>query len=660
MKLLLLFLIVLQFSGFGAWASPQAANERLPLEDFLGRSDLDNVRLSPNGKYFSATVSGKDKKSALVVFDAQTRAITNTIGVATVREMIGNYAWVSDERLVVSFNIQLGGQLTTPVSTGELAAVNADGSKKKLLHSWRGDRQVGTNIKRVNTSQQTFARMVDPLRLDDDNIIISTSSMNRSADGDFDEVHLLNVMTGTRKRLGRAPVRDASFLVDDAGQVRVATAVDSQQSHKVYVRQNNDSDWSLRFDQDKDAVGTYPIALSSDGKTLLVQREHATGPAGVYRVGTDAGELELVYRDPVVDPSGYNFGPDGRELIGIVYDSGVPRVQVVGSTPEAKLLRGLQKSFSDSLVQLSSYGAQGGLALVEVQSGSNSGDFYVYNRADKKANYLASRREALDPDALGSIQPVSMKARDGMQLHGYLTVPRGMQAKGLPVLVWVHGGPHSERDFGLFHRDAMLFANFGYATLRVNFRGSDGYGKDFMRAGHREWGAKMQDDVTDATRWLIEQGIADPKRVCIGGASFGGYAAVMGGVREPDLYRCIISYLGVHDLELMFARGDIEDSVYGQNYLELVVGKDQKMLRERSPINFVERIKAPVFIAAGGADDRVPKAHAERLHAALEKAGKPVELLIKTTEGHGYYDQENQIELYQKMLAFMDAHIGAD
>jgi len=166
--------------------------------------------------------------------------------------------------------------------------------------------------------------------------------------------------------------------------------------------------------------------------------------------------------------------------------------------------------------------------------------------------------------------------------------------------------------------------------------------------------------VTDATRWLIEQGIADPKRVCIGGASFGGYAAVMGGVREPDLYRCIISYLGVHDLELMFARGDIEDSVYGQNYLELVLGKDQKMLRERSPINFVERIKAPVFIAAGGADDRVPKAHAERLHAALEKAGKPVELLIKTTEGHGYYDQENQIELYQKMLAFMDAHIGAD
>ena len=203
-----------------------------------------------------------------------------------------------------------------------------------------------------------------------------------------------------------------------------------------------------------------------------------------------------------------------------------------------------------------------------------------------------------------------------------------------------------------------MLASRGYAVLQVNYRGSGGYGDAFERAGYREWGGKMQDDVTDATHWAIEQGIADKNRVCIFGASYGGYAAMEGVTKEPDLYKCAIAYAGVYDLRLMLSSGDIPVFLRGQNYLKLTLGSDENDLWNRSPIAHVDRLKAKVMLVVGGADQRVPAEQGEHLHDELNRRNIAHEWVYERAEGHGFYDVAHTTQLYEKIVAFLDAQIG--
>lgn len=200
-------------------------------------------------------------------------------------------------------------------------------------------------------------------------------------------------------------------------------------------------------------------------------------------------------------------------------------------------------------------------------------------------------------------------------------------------------------------------ASRGYAVLQVNFRGSGGYGHAFQRAGFKQWGGAMQDDLTDATRWAIQQGITDPKRICIYGGSYGGYASLMGVAKEPDLYRCAVGYVGVYDMPMMYGRGDIQHWQSGTNYLEDTLGRDN--LEVISPTRLASKIKVPVFLAAGGEDKRAPIEHSEKMEKALRDAGVPVETLYFDTEGHGFYTEEHNREYYTRLLAFLDKHIGS-
>ncbi len=236
--------------------------------------------------------------------------------------------------------------------------------------------------------------------------------------------------------------------------------------------------------------------------------------------------------------------------------------------------------------------------------------------------------------------------------------PRGAEeAKHLPLVVYVHGGPYGIRNRWEFDSNVQALASRGYAVLQVNYRGSGGYGGAFERAGYREWGGRMQDDLTDATRWAVAQGIADPQRLGILGGSYGGYAALEGAVKEPDLYRCAIGYVGVYDLKLMYSSGDIPQSEYGTKYLEKVLGTDDSVLWDRSPLAHVDRLKAKVMLVVGGADWRVSPMQGERLHDALDRAGIQHEWLYKRTEGHGFYDEGNRTELLERVVAFLGKSI---
>ncbi|MFD0739423.1 alpha/beta hydrolase family protein [Lysobacter koreensis] len=255
------------------------------------------------------------------------------------------------------------------------------------------------------------------------------------------------------------------------------------------------------------------------------------------------------------------------------------------------------------------------------------------------------------------MQPIKLQARDDLTLHGYVTFPRGSSGKNLPTIVMPHGGPFGVQDVWGFDGDVQMLAQAGYAVLQLNFRGSAGYGADYIHAGGRQWGLKMQDDLTDATRWAIQQGIADPKRVCIYGASYGGYASLMGVAKEPGLYQCAVGYVGVYDLPTMHTQGDIQQRGSGETYIKEWIG-EREGLAATSPNRIAERIKVPVFLAAGGEDQRAPIEHSKMMEQALRKAGVPVETLYYDTEGHGFYLDAHQQEYYTRLLAFLSRSLG--
>jgi dipeptidyl aminopeptidase/acylaminoacyl peptidase len=297
--------------------------------------------------------------------------------------------------------------------------------------------------------------------------------------------------------------------------------------------------------------------------------------------------------------------------------------------------------------------------LFRVASDTNPGVYYLLNLENNKIRPLVSNRSWIKPQDMAQVKPVSFKSRDGLELHGYLTLPPGKDPKNLPLVVNPHGGPHGIRDYWAYNPEVQLLANHGYAVLQVNYRGSGGYGIDFLKAGYGKWGHEMQDDLTDATLWAVNQGIADKQRLCLYGGSYGGYATLQGLVREPDLYKCGIGYVGVYDLIKMRTCGDTvsKGGSRGKDYLNKAVGKDTEKLKEISPAYNTDKIKAKVFLAHGEDDVRVPMCQLNSLVKGLKANGVDYEVMTRD-EGHGYQNPKNKLDFYTRLLSFLDENIG--
>ena len=399
------------------------------------------------------------------------------------------------------------------------------------------------------------------------------------------------------------------------------------------------------------------LGFSADNATAYVQSEETQGPDSIRAFDVATQTMKQVVRDELHDPAGLVRAVGKRYPIGAVFLGGKPRFEYFDpASADAKLHRALQSSFPGSVVLVTSATVDGRYALLEVFDDRNPGDLFIFDTQAKKADRFMSRADWLKPDRLGTMTPVYFKARDGVEVEALLTVPAGSNGKNLPVIIHPHGGPFGVQDFWGYNQDVQMMASHGYGVLQVNFRGSGGYGKSFLELGHKQWGLTMQDDLTDATQWAIREGIADRNRICIYGASYGGYASLMGVAKEPDLYRCAVGYVGVYDLKMLWGRGDISQSSYGRDFLSEALGKDQ--LDGSSPNKLASRINVPVFLAAGGADVRAPQSHSEAMAQALRAAGKPVEEMYYSTEGHGFVKEENQIAYYTKLFQFFARHLG--
>jgi len=633
-----------------------AAATSVPLADFARHMKIHEVKISPGGTYIAARsiIDGQYSLSFISLADGKAINIRPRENAQVI-----DFWWVSPRRVMYTIGEAVGG-LEGPQANGELHLADPDGTANDLLFGYRaGAGTTGTRIKRKD-GELASGWLLDRLRDDDSAALITVQRWNwgmvGTTGGDtlFAEARRINLRDGKTRTVAIAPMRIADFVTDNSGIVRFAYGEDNAQKRKVYYREGDGKPWELVFDESADGSRVVPVAFNRTGDAVYFEC------GGVCRWTIASRKLESVWSGESA-PIELVRTFDERDVFAVRSMPGRVAVSLLDrEAAEGKLLVELMKQFPGEDVRFASRSDDGRKLIIEVNSDLNPGTFHLYDTDTKKLSFLLARAPWIKADDLATMEPFTFKARDGMTLHGYLSKPVGKEeAKNLPLVVLLHGGPHQVRDVWGYNPTVQALASRGYAVLQVNFRGSAGYGHAFVAAGYREWGAKMQDDVTDATKWAIAQGVADPARICIQGSSYGGYAALQGAAREPDLYRCAIGDSGVYDLRLMKSRGDMPQSMYGSGYLRTVLGDDDTVLAQRSPINQIERIKANVMLIVGGQDKRVPPVQAENLQRALVAKGRKPEWLYQRTESHGYYNEANVTDMYAKILAFLDANIGA-
>ncbi|MEO8670010.1 MAG: S9 family peptidase [Tahibacter sp.] len=615
---------------FGAIAT---ASEN-PLADFARHVRYQDVKISPDGRHLAAgtIIDGKRHLSLIDLADGKAVNV-----LPRDREELYEFWWASSERVIYSGAVHAGG-FDMPFLTGALAVVNADG---------KASRSLSGNAFVVGTPVQP------------DGTVLAQTFHRGSADGAFSEIVRIDEVKGPVDHFGEAPIRNARFLVAPDEQRMFAWAEDTDLRLSVFYKKGKGEKFNLVFPESGEHGRVVPLGFERAG-TVLLGCAGKNGLAAVCRWNPQTDKFDTVPGSEGREATSVEYTFDGKGIFALRSMPGRPALILLEKeAPEAKLLTALMQQFPGDDIRFVSHTQDGTKVVIAVESDVNPGAFMLVDTQTRKITPLLEKAPWVDPTHMAGMEPIEFSARDGIPLHGYLTRPPGKEtAKGLPLVVFVHGGPYGVRDSWGFDPIVQVLASRGYAVLQVNFRGSGGYGETFLRKGWREWGGAMQDDVTDATRWVIEQGYADAHRLCIFGASYGGYAALQGVVKEPDLYQCAIGYVGVYDLRLMFTRGDIPQSIYGDSYLKRVLGEDRDELLRRSPIANLDRIKAKVMLVVGGKDQRVPPVHGKNLHFALEKRHVEHEYLYESNEAHGFYDEEHVRNLYEKLIAFLDKNIG--
>lgn len=625
------------------------------LGQFIRKDEFNEIKISPSGEYYAATVPLEDS-TALTLFR---RADLKGVGVFRPggNVHVSGFEWVSDERVLISVAEKFG-MLDQPQPTGEIYTLDADRGQVDLLVGFRVlGNGAGTRIQPKKV-EDVAAFLIDGLPDDDRNAVISVWPLMGTEP--FTRAERMDVRSGRRITVARAPVRRAGFVTDNGGEVRLAYGADADNASKLYYRDAAGSDWRLVNDQNASKRIEVPLGFSADNRLAYLQVR-----------GGDDGTDRIVAWDPASNARTTVLHHPGADPLSIIHRNGtsIPvGAQVMDgrhrtlffddASPEARQYRSLEAAFPDQSVRITSSTRDGALLLVRVWSGSSPGDFYLFDTAQKKVAHVVSSGSWIDPDKAATVEPFTFKARDGLVIHGYLTRPRGA-AGARPMVLVPHGGPFGIFDGWQYDRDVQMLAAAGYTVMQVNYRGSGNYGWAFQNAGARQWGGAMQDDLTDATRWAVEQGHADASRICIYGASYGAYAALMGVAKEPSLYRCAAGYVGVYDLPMMQRQDGRKRRSLG-NWSREWVGEDMAALAAASPNRLAERIRVPVFLAAGGEDEIAPVEHTRMMEAALRKAGVPVESLYYDTEGHGFYTEPHQREYYTRLLAFLSRHLGGD
>lgn len=634
-----------------------AQAKNIPIEDFAKKSQFKSARISPDGEHVAFTYEDGSQVN-LAVMNLKSKEITISFEAGEEREVI-MFFWANNER-VVMLQRKITGWLDGENQYPELVAGNIDGTKRNLLWDF----------------QRSGLRIISDLESDPDKILIGKYHWSEP---DV-KLHRMDVYRGEMYYNSDSPrplgedgmIRSIDVDLNDEPRVAVEyDPVDEDDTtddlQRLHIK-NKHGDWETLVLPKKreDFPSVSDVGFNKDSDKFYFTSNHDlehNGTRGLFELNTETREIKLLFRHDDVDILGGIYGADG-EVIGAYYEPGYPSYYYLKDpavADEVNFHKSIRASFNGSKVSMSNYSDDGMLTVVNVSSDKNPGDFYLFNRKSNKAKYIASAMPHIKPKQMALVEPFAMQARDGLKMYGQMTIPNGKELKDLPMVVFPHGGPYGVADRWGFDWRAQLMANRGYLVLQLNYRGSGTYGDDFQEAGYGEWGAKMQDDLADATLWAIKQGYADKDRVCMHGISYGGYASMHAAVRHPDLYQCVIPEAGLYDIELQWDKADSfrnASEAYKNSYIVQSFGSMEKeVLEERSPSFNADKVKVPVFLIHGEKDVRVPIENAYVMEEALKKANKEV-LTYYKPDGHGFHVIDYRIESFEKIFDFLEEHIG--
>ncbi len=472
------------------------------------------------------------------------------------------------------------------------------------------------------------------------------------------DVYHLDLTTGELKLVAKNPGNVAGWVTDAKFKVRGSVVALPDGGNELHVRENEDAEWRtlVKWDAD-DSLTSGPLGFTLDGQSIYLQDSRNVNAGRLVKMNIASGDITVIAEDPQYDVGGVMVHPDTREIQAVAFTRDRNEWQVLDESIK-KDIENIQSIHQGDFFVTNRDNADA-TWIVAFTADNGPVPFYAYDRKSQKATFLFDNQPALNKYRLSTMEPISFTSRDGLTVHGYLTLPVGEKRSNLPMVLNVHGGPWGRDTWG-YRPDAQWFANRGYACLQVNFRGSTGYGKDFLNAGDKEWGRNMHNDLVDAVQWAVDKGIADPKKVAIFGGSYGGYAALVGATFTPDLFCCAVDIVGPSNLITLIRTIPPYWSTFLATFHKRVGNPDteEEFLKSRSPLFKVNQIKIPILIGQGANDPRVKQAESEQIVEAMKSKGIDYEYMLFPDEGHGFAKPENRLKFFAAAEKFLAKHLG--